>query len=80
MLVRMAWALHGVLGRGAGLCVLLSVRLCALLQLADVLVGLAVGFDGLLAVRGELGLPVALAGLLLGERVLLMLVVVVVLC
>lgn len=37
----------------------------------------AVGLDGLLAVGGELGLPVGLAGLLLGEGVLLMLVVVV---
>lgn len=41
---------------------------------------LAVCFYGLLAVRGELGLPVALAGLLLGERVLLVLVVVFVIC
>lgn len=52
----------------------------ALLQLGDVLVAGAVGLDGLLAVRGELGLPVALAGLLLGEGVLLVLVVVVVVC
>lgn len=42
--------------------------------------GGAVGLDGLLAVGGELGLPVALAGLLLGEGVLLVLVVVVVIC
>lgn len=59
---------------------LLGVVLGALLQLGDVLLGVAVGLDGLLAVRGELGLPVALAALLLGEGVLLVLVVVVVLC
>jgi len=52
------------------------VRLGAFLQLADVFVGLAVGFDGLFAVGGELGLPVTLAGFLLGEGVLLVLVVV----
>lgn len=51
-----------------------------LLQLLNGLVGAAVGLDGLLAVRGELGLPVALALLLLGEGVLLVLVVVLVLC
>lgn len=48
----------------------------ALLQLLDGLLGATIRFHGFLAVRGELGLPVALAGFLLGESVLLVLVVV----
>lgn len=52
----------------------------ALLQFANVFLGQAVCFDGLLAVRGELGFPVALAGLLLGEGILLVLVVVFNIC
>lgn len=71
--------LHGVLARGALGRGLLGVVLGALLQLVNGLVGAAVGLDSLLAVRGELGLPVALAGFLLGEGVLLVLVVVLVL-
>lgn len=72
--------LHGVFSRGARTRRLLGVLLGPLLQLLDGLVRAAVGLDGLLAVRGELGLPVALALLLLGEGVLLVLVVVLVLC
>jgi hypothetical protein len=72
--------LHGVGSGGALLGLVLGVGLGALLQLGDVLGAGAVGLDGLLAVRGELGFPVALAGLLLGEGVLLVLVVVVVVC
>lgn len=69
-------SLHGVCTAGAALRLVLGVLLGALLQLGDVLVRGAVGLDGLLAVRGELRLPVALARLLLGERVLLVLLVV----
>lgn len=69
-------SLHGVCPAGAALGLFLSVLLGALLQLGDVLVWGAVGLDGLLAVRGELWLPVALARLLLGQRVLLVLLVV----
>lgn len=69
-------SLHGVCTAGAALRLVLSVLLGALLQLGDVLVREAVGLHGLLAVRGELWLPVALARLLLGERVLLVLLVV----
>lgn len=72
--------LHGVFARGACTRRLLGVLLGPLLQLLDGLVGAAVSLDGLLAVRGELGLPVALALLLLGEGVLLVLIVVLVLC
>lgn len=50
----------------------------ALLQLGKVFLGAAVGLDGLLRPRGQLGLPVALARLLLLERVLLVLLVVLV--
>lgn len=77
-----AWfeSLHGVCPAGAALGLFLSVLLGALLQLGDVLVRGAVGLDGLLAVRGELWLPVALARLLLGERVLLVLLVVLDVC
>lgn len=71
--------LHGILARGALGRGLLGVVLGALLQLVNGLVGAAVSLDSLLAVRGELGLPVALAGFLLGEGVLLVLVVVLVL-
>lgn len=78
---RLIWNfLHGVLARGALARSLLGVVLGALLQLVDGLLGAAVGLDGLLTVRGELGLPVALASLLLGEGVLLVLVEVLVLC
>lgn len=69
-------SLHGVCPAGAALALLLGVLLGALLQLGDVLVRSAVGLDGLLAVRCQLGLPVALAVLLLGQRVLLVLFVV----
>lgn len=72
--------LHGIGSGCALLGLVLGVRLGALLQLGDVLVAGAVGLDGLLAVGGELGLPVALARLLFGEGVLLVLVVVVVVC
>ena len=72
--------LHGIRAGSALLSLLLGVLLSALLQLGDVLVCGAVGLDGLLAVRGQFGLPVALAGLLLGEGVLLVLVVVLVIC
>lgn len=69
-------SLHGVCTAGAALRLVLGVLLGPLLQLGDVLIWGAVGLDGLLAVRGELRLPVALACLLLGERVLLVLLVV----
>ena len=46
-----------------------------LLQGLDVVLVLAVGLDGLLAVGGQLGLPLALAALVLVERVLLVLLV-----
>lgn len=68
--------LHRILAGGPLGGLLLGVVLGALLQLGDVLVRGAVGLDGLLAVRGELGLPVALARLLLREGVLLVFVVV----
>lgn len=73
-------SLHGVCTAGAALRLLLGVLLGALLQLGDVLVRGAVGLDGLLAVRGELWLPVALARLLLGKRVFLVLLVVFDIC
>lgn len=73
-------SLHGVCPAGAALGLFLSVLLGALLQLGDVLVRGAVGLDGLLAVRGELRLPVALARLLLGKRVLLVLLVILDVC
>lgn len=69
-------ALHGVCPAGAALGLVLDVLFGALLQLGNILVRGAVGLDGFLAVRGELGLPVALASLLLGERVLLVRLVV----
>jgi hypothetical protein len=52
------------------------MALCLLLEaLQGLFAGLfgahAVGFDALFAVRGQLGLPVALAALLLVDRVLL---------
>jgi hypothetical protein len=43
----------------------------ALLHVFDALVGVAIRLDSLLAVGGQLGLPVALAILLLLEEVLL---------
>lgn len=70
------WSLHGVCAAGAALRLLLGVLLGALLELGDVLVRGAVGLDGLFAVRGELWLPVALARLLLEERIFLVLLVV----
>lgn len=69
-------SLHGVCPAGAALGFVLDVLLGALLQLGDILVRGAVGLDSLLTIRGELRLPVALARLLLGERVLLVLVVI----
>lgn len=69
-------SLHGVCPAGAALGLFLDVLLGALLQLGDILVWGTVGLDGLLAVGGELRLPVALARLLLGERVLLVRLVV----
>lgn len=58
---------------------LLGRLLGSLLEVLDVLVRISLGsisLDGLLAVRGELGLPVAAALLLLLEGVLLVLLVV----
>lgn len=69
-------SLHGICPAGAALSFVLGVLLGALLQLGDILVRGAVGLDSLLTIRSELRLPVALARLLLGERVLLVLVVV----
>jgi len=64
---------------------LLGGLLRPLLKLLDGLGGAveglgAVSLDGLLAVGGELGLPVALALLMLGEQVLLVALVVRVVC
>src|SRR6187551_2644636 len=67
---------------GARLAALLGGLLGALLQLLDVILEAAgalaasgaVGLDGLLAVRGQLRIPVALALLLLGQAVVLVLV------
>lgn len=73
-------SLHWVCAAGAALRLVLNVLLGALLELRDALVRGAVGLDGLLAVRSKLWLPVALARLLLGERVFLVLLVVFYVC
>lgn len=51
-----------------------------LLQLRDVLFGGTVGSDCLLAIRGQLRLPVTLSVLVLLEEILLVLVIVLVIC
>jgi hypothetical protein len=72
--------LHAVAHTRAALGSLLGRPLRALLQAVDLLGGAIprgpVRLDGFFAVGRELGLPVALAALLLGERVLLVAVVV----
>lgn len=71
-------ASHRICTRGALCCGLLGVVLGALLQLLNGFVGTTVRLDGLLAIRGELGLPVALTGFLLSQGILLVLLVVLV--
>ena len=56
-----------------GSLVLASSVLGALLELANVLLATAISLDCLLALRGKFRLPLALAGLLLVQRVLLVL-------
>ena len=63
-----------VLRARAGLAGFLGVVLGAILQILDVAVGASVGLDGFLAVRGQLGLPVGLARLVLVQKVGLVLV------
>lgn len=71
--------LQAIAHAGAGLVRLLSRLLGLLLQLGDVLLAHRgpVSLDGLLAVGGELRLPVALAVLVLREKVLLVLLLLV---
>lgn len=79
------YQLQSIPHAGTGLGLLLGGGLGPLLQLLHRVgvAGLAVGpvcLDGLLAVRGQLGLPVALALLLLGQRIDLVLLVVGIVC
>lgn len=73
------WNLHGVLCRGTSLGRLVGVVLGALLHFAKIFLGVdgaPICLDGLLAIGRELGLPMSLALLVLGEGILLVLVVV----